>query len=863
MSASADRSGSDLTGLSGAEAARRLVQYGPNELPRSRPKSIAAFVAGILGEPMILLLVACGATYLLLGDLRDSVPLFVGALLVVGITLYQERKTERTLEALRDLASPRALVVRGGTQVRIPGREVVPGDLVVLAAGDRVPADAQVLETPRLAVDESLLTGESLPVRKTAARGTVPPRPPGGEGSPFVYAGTLVVDGHGFARIVATGVRSEMGKIGSSLATIEASPSALTREVRQLVRIFVAAGAAVCLIVAVWWGVASGAWLTGALQGIALAMSLLPEEFPVVLAVFLAIGAWRIARVKVLTRRIPAIETLGSVTTLCVDKTGTLTANRIRARKIYTPTRQFDLAASSAALTERDIARVAEFGRLASLEQPIDPIEAALFELAARIPGERRDHAGWTLVREYPFTDVARVRAQVWDAPGGTRRIAAAVGAPETIFALAKLPRHAVQVRDGELGAMAREGFRIIGVASASLLPDAPLPEDIRAIAFTFEGMIGCEDPLRPEVPAAIRECREAGVKIAVVTGDYAGTAEHVAREAGLLPTAPPLTGDEVARASDDELVVRAAHATIFARVQPIQKLRIVRALKAAGEVVAMTGDGVNDAPALKAADVGVAMGERGTDVAREAAALVLLDDNFASIVRAIRMGRRIFDNLRKAMSYVFAVHIPIAGIALLPLLVRRPIIFLPIHIALIELVIDPASSIIFEAEPEEKDVMRRPPRPVGERILDLPTMAGSVARGAVALGATAAVYAAAIAGGLSEAGIRTVTLLAFMLANLALIVSGLTHTVARRRDGTRNAALAWLLVGTAALLALVIGTPFGRDIFHLASLGAAEVALAVGAGVVAFALLGALKFAGTLIERSKSRAAQKAPEGF
>lgn len=825
-----------LNGLSEADAKRQLAKFGFNELPRARSKNVIDYIRGIVAEPMILLLLVCGIIYLFIGEHRESIPLFAGALLIVFITIYQEKKTERTLEALRDLSSPRALVLRDGVKKRVAGRDVVPDDILVISEGDRVCADAEVLSAVNLSANESLLTGESLAVPKAAPGER---EETGGKREPrdlerrhSVFAGTLIVSGHGLAHATSTGVRTEMGKIGASLASLNPDIGSLQKEIKKIVAVVAVFSVFVCTADFVLWGILRGSWMQGALQGIALAMSLVPEEFPVVLTIFLALGAWRIARVKVLTRCMSAVETLGSITTLCTDKTGTLTENRMQVRKIYDGGTKFDLTSAPDSLSKPAAARVIEIGALSSLEHPLDPIEVAMRELAVKIPAEQLSFSDWKFIREYPFTNETRMRVQIWKKPGSSMCFAAAAGAPEAIFAAAHLDLSALRVREGEVGAMAEEGFRIVGVGSAEI-PEVELTDSF-AHKLRFEGLIGFTDPVRSEVPDAISECRSAGIKVVMITGDYAGTAEHVAREIGLKISAPPITGREIENLNEKTFMPRVSSASVFARILPAQKLDIVRALKANGETIAMTGDGVNDAPALKAADVGIAMGERGTDVAREAADLVLLDDNFASIVKAIRMGRRVFDNLRKAMSYVLSVHIPIAGMAIFPLLLNRHIILLPIHIAFIELIIDPTSSIIYEAEPAEGNIMKRPPRRKGEPIFDKPSVVRSVIKGFIAFAAPALVYIWTLSADFAEPVSRSLTLVAFIVANLALIISGLSLET-EEKNASRNNLLLWLVALVVGFLFFILYTPFGQSLFHVSSLSLSQLAIASTAGAISF----------------------------
>lgn len=825
-----------IGGLAEQEAQRRLKQEGPNELPSSRRRSLPSIALGVVREPMFLLLLAGGAIYLVLGDVREALVLLGSILVIMGITLYQEQKTERALEALRDLSSPRALVIRGGVEQRIAGREVVRGDIVVLSEGDRVPADGVLLWGLNLAIDESLLTGESVPVRKVAAD----PRAvtnamgrPGGDDLPFVFSGTLLTRGQGIAEVKATGVHTALGSIGKALQAVTPERTRLQRETGHLVRLFATAGITLCALVVVLYGFLRGGWLDGLLAGIALAMSLLPEEFPVVLTVFLALGAWRIAQRRVLTRRMPAIETLGEATVLCVDKTGTLTENRMSVRALFAHGSSYQVQASVQQPLPEAFHELVEFAVLASQQSPFDPMEQALRTLGERsLSGTEHLPGDWTLLREYPLSPKLLAISHVWK-PSRPEAgyVIAAKGAPEAIADLCHLDEGGKAAEFEQVGRMAGDGLRVLGVARSQFQAVAGLPSDQHDFSFDFVGLVGLADPVRPAVPAAIQECYMAGMRVVMITGDYPVTAQCIGRQIGLHPVDACISGPELDAMDDATLRERIRTTAIFARVVPEQKLRLVNALKANGEVVAMTGDGVNDAPALKAAHIGVAMGKRGTDVARESAALVLLDDDFSSIVQAIRLGRRIYDNIRKALTYVLAVHVPIAGIALLPLLFGWPLVLLPVHIVFLELIIDPASSVVFEAEPGNPALMTRPPRDPREPMFGWRALLVALLQGAGALALVLGVMAAAQH--LHEPATRAMAFTTLVIANLGLILANRSRTRPIAATlGRRNAALWWVVGGTVLLLGLVLYVPVVRDLFAFSQLSPLELALCLAAGV-------------------------------
>jgi Ca2+-transporting ATPase len=801
-------------GLSRAEAARRLLEEGPNALPQADRRGLAAIMRGVAREPMFLLLVAGAAIYLLLGDVREALVLGASVVVVISITVVQERKAERALEALRDLSSPRALVLRDGVPQRIPGVEVVRGDLLLIAEGDRVPADARLLAGAGLTVDESLLTGESLAVVKD---------PGGGDREAHVYSGTLVVRGQGRAEVVATGARTDLGRIGVSLATLEPGKTTLERETARVVRLVAAFALVVCVLAALLHFAARGDWAGAVLTGITLAMALLPEEFPVVLAVFLALGAWRISRHGVLTRRMPAIEMLGAATVLCVDKTGTLTENRMAVAGLHAG----GWLAPEAPGARGE--RLLEAAALACEADALDPMDRAIVEAAARAaPGAARARAEWRLARDYPFGEDFLAVCHAWRSPRGEARVAVK-GAPETVLALCGLAPEALQAALGEVARAAERGLRLLAVAEAAWGASdwAASPRDYD---FEWLGFVAIADPLRASVPEAVALCRRAGIRVVMITGDFPGTALAIARQAGIAAEDGVLTGAQIAAMDDARLAASVGRVSVFARVLPEQKLRLVAAYKAAGEVVGMTGDGVNDAPALKAADIGIAMGRRGTDVAREAAALVLVEDDFGSIVRTVQLGRRIYENIRNAMRYITAVHVPTVALAFVPLLFGLPVVILPVHVVFLEFVIDPACSIAFEAEPSEEGLMDRPPRPPGEPLFNARMLGASLLLGLSAALAVVLAYAWAVGSGHSDGESRAVGFAAIVFANLAMIhASRSAERLALQTLTRRNPALWWIVGGALAALAAAIYAPPVAAIFRFEPIGARELAVPAG----------------------------------
>lgn len=836
---------SGFIGLTESEANQRLLQEGANELPSQDQRTVLRICLDVAREPMFLMLVSAGILYLLMGEPTDALMLLGFVIVVMLITIVQERRTENALEALRDMASPRALVIRGGNERRIAGREVARGDIVILREGDRVPADGILRRSISLSVDESLLTGESVPVRKRASPINSAMTLPGGDDLPSVYSGTLITAGQGICEVMATGQHSQLGKIGKSLQQLEPEDTPLQKETGRLVRFFAVAGLCACSVVVVTYALTRGAtwqsWKEGLLAGIAMAMAILPEEFPVVLTVFLALGAWRISRSGVLTRRMPAVETLGAATVLCVDKTGTLTLNNMTLRRLWTQELDCDLTSMIGELPE-PVHNLLEYAILASQRDPFDPMERALVVAGDHhLKDTEHLHPDWALKREYELTPAMLAMSHIWLSGDDDIAIVASKGAPEAIADLCHLPEPARLRLQRDVERLAASGLRVLAVAQGTA-HKAALTDEQHDLKLDLVGLLGFEDPLRPEVPQAVAECQGAGIRVVMITGDYPTTAQSIAREAGILRSAHVMTGTQLDQMSDAELAQRITDIDVFARVVPEQKLRLVTALKANGEVVAMTGDGVNDAPALKAAHIGVAMGGRGTDVAREAAALVLVHDDFSSIVAAVRLGRRIYDNIKKAMIFVIAVHIPIIGLSMLPVFFAAwPLILLPVHIVFLELIIDPSCSLIFEAEESEGDLMRRPPRRPTDRLFSRRTLIAAVGQGFAILAMCLAVFFYTRQHHSPDAA-RALT--------FVTLVAGFLTTITANRSWSRslvatvmapNAAFRWVIGGTGLLMTGMLMLPVARQILHFEAVYIPDIiaCLAVGGGGVLVAALG------------------------
>ena len=833
-------------GLTGIKAAELLRTEGPNSLPSSKPKNFLAIALGVVKEPMFILLVACGTLYVVMGDLQEGIMLLGFVFVIMAIEFFQQKKTEKALDALKDMASPRALVIRDGVETRIAGIEVVSGDLIVLQEGDRVPADATILDSVNLLADESLLTGEPVSVRKSDWDGVEKISQPGGDDLPFVFSGSMIVQGNGIARVTSIGINTEIGKIGKALENVKEEPTRLKVEMGSLVKNLTIIAAILCILVIAGYTITRGNLVNGFLAGITLAMATLPEEFPVILTVFMALGAWRMSKNKVLTRNPAAIETLGTATVLCTDKTGTLTENKMTVSRLYNG--KDYLAVAKATKLEEAFHEIVEFGILSSQINPFDPMEKAITGMGdLYLKGTEHIHKDWKMIKEYSLSKELLAMSRVFSFKGTEEKIIAAKGAPEAIFDLCHLKSADKKRLSAAVEELAASGLRVLGVAKASIHGKG-LPDIQHDFTFDFIGLIGLSDPIRKNVKQAVSECFTAGIRVIMITGDYPVTAKHIAMEIGLQNPDNCITGQELQQMSEAELRKRIKETNVFARVVPDQKLKIVNALKKNGEIVAMTGDGINDAPALKSADIGIAMGKMGTDVAREASSLVLMDDNFASIVKAIKMGRRIFDNLQKAFGYVFAIHVPIAGLSLIPILLGNfPIILWPVHIVFLELIIDPACSIIFEAEKEEKNVMTRSPRRINEPFFGSRKIVFSCLQGIGILGVTMVVYLLALNQGYDAKEVRAMAFLTLIVSNIAVILTNRSWTEnIFKIILTPNKAVLWVVGGAVFFLVLILKIPFFLNLFQFNTPTFINLTICIAAGistVIWFEIYKALRF--------------------
>ena len=751
-----------FTGLSSAEAKRLQDEYGKNELTAQKKESFIKKLIHIILEPMFLLLIVAAVIYFILGEPRDGAIMLIFVIGIISIDVIQEWKTDKTLNALKDLSAPHAKVIRDGVEITIASSDLVPGDLMIIQEGVKIPADGVVIKCNDLCVDESSLTGEAEGVWKVTSDNIV--STDSYWRKDYCYAGTLVTQGTASVLVDKIGANTEYGKIGANIASAPNEDTPLQKQTGNIVK--VSAGIAAVLFVLVgiltYFNIPDHTFkariIESILSGITLAMAIIPEEFPVILIVFLSMGAWRLAKKQSLVRKLPSVETLGAVSVLCVDKTGTITMNQMTVENVWS--------------INEDTHSLIETMGLGCETDAYDPMEKAMLRYCENNGISKEDLFSGELIAEYAFTNELKMMGHVWRRKGEI--IIAAKGSPERILTVCDISDKDRALTEQKVSEMSSEGLRVIAVATVKLQSNNDIPDKITDCSLTFLGLIGLTDPPRESVKDDIAVCNRAGIRVVMITGDNGITASSIAKKIGMPNSDHIITGDMLNEMSDLELQEKVKDVSIFSRVVPEHKMRIVKAFKENGEIVAMTGDGVNDAPALKYADIGIAMGKRGSEVSREAADIILMDDNFTTIVETVKDGRRIYDNIRKAVGYVFTIHIPIAFAALLaPLLGIAPaaMLLLPLHVVLLELIIDPTCSLVLERQPAEDDIMDRKPRSPNEKLLNAKVLTKSIVQGFVIFIASFGTYYTILGNNSDNAPLaRAMGISIIMISNLFLV---------------------------------------------------------------------------------------------
>lgn len=812
-----------VQGLSDEAAAKSSIEYGSNILITKNAGSLVATIKEVVTEPMFLLLLVACTIYVVIGEFAEAITLGAALLLVAGISVYQAARSNRALSALRDLTQPKAQVWRNGALIAIPVEHIVVGDTVLVEEGQSIPADGKVQDSNDFGLDESILTGESVAVTKASGD--------------LVFAGTSTSSGSAQLTVTAVGGQTELGRIGQNIAAIPTEKTPLQLQINRFVIRMALIGLVAFVLV---WGInyaRSGDWLTALLFALTLAMAILPEEIPMAFSSFMALGAARLSRIGVLTKQPQTVESLGSATVICTDKTGTITQVGMTVRYLYDGATETLMAIPDGltALPDSSL-RVLAYARWASENDPFDPMEHAIV-VAFEAMSQSETADPYPMVQEYPLAGSPPMMTHVRKAPTG-ELVVAAKGALEHVLAVCHPePEVAGRIRS-VTRQLTEDGYRVLGVAQGSYpSPDFPAEQD--DFAWSFVGLVALENPPKPNAGAVVQAFSDAGIQVKMITGDYPETAQAIARQVGLPGADRFVTGQQIMAMDEASLRLEAARTTVFARMFPEAKLRVVEALKRNGEVVAMTGDGVNDGPALKAAHIGVAMGRRGTEVAKQAASLVLVNDDLGSMVEAIAQGRRIYQNLNKAVLYVVSIHIPIILTVAVPLLMDWKLanLFSPVHIIFLELVMGPTCSIAFENEPAEAGQMRRPPRRQTDTFLVGPELGRSIAQGLGIALAVLGVYFVAMQRGEAVEVVRTLVFSTLVVCNILLTLVNRSFTQSVFRTIRVPNRLLWLMLGLTfgLLLATLFFAPaqqlFGFVPVSIAAFGWCTLAALVGVG--------------------------------
>jgi P-type Ca2+ transporter type 2C len=839
---------SNMAGLTTAEAKKLQEQYGKNELTPLKKESFLRKVFPIICEPMFLLLIVAAVIYFILGEPRDGAIMLIFVMGIISIDVIQEWKTDKTLNALKDLSAPHVTVIRDGKKSVIASADIVPGDLMMIYEGVKIPADGVVVKCNDLCVDESSLTGEAVGVWKVSAEDAEPTSDYWRRD--YCYAGTLVTQGIATVLVDKIGATTEYGKIGANVASAPNEETPLQKQTGILVKMCAGIAAVLFVLVAVftYFNISDHDFgdriVESILSGVTLAMAMIPEEFPVILTVFLSMGAWRLAKKQSLVRKLPSVETLGAVSVLCVDKTGTITMNQMTIQNIWA--------------FNGDKHKLCETMGLGCETDAYDPMEKAMLAYCDSVGISKEYLFNGELISEYTFTNELKMMGHVWLRNGEI--VIAAKGSPERILTICNLTDDERAAAEQKITEMSEDGLRVIAIASANPKTEADIPAEITACSLTLCGLIGLADPPRESVKNDIDLCNKAGIRVVMITGDNGITATSIAKKIGMQNSDHIITGDMLNEMTDKELREKVKDVSIFSRVVPEHKMRIVKAFKDNGEIVAMTGDGVNDAPALKYADIGIAMGKRGSEVSREAADLILMDDNFTTIVETVKDGRRIYDNIRKAVGYVFTIHIPIALASLVaPMLGIAPtaLLLLPLHIVLLELIIDPTCSIVLERQPAETDIMDRKPRNPKEKLLDVKILLKSVIQGLVIFAASFSAYYTLLSDNPDNAAIaRSMGLAIIMLSNLFLVqVNSSSHDFAIQstRRLAKDKVMWGASVGTITMLLIILYTPVS-SFLKLAPLSVPLFFGAVGIAAAAVLWYEIVKLVKKLLKLSPSK---------
>ena len=809
-----------ITGLSNDEVVASRKKWGFNSLEHQQKNHLLISIIEIVKEPMFLLLFVAASIYYITGDYGDGIFMTIAILLVATISLFQEARSRNAIDALKKLSQPKSRVIRNGEIIEIPSEEIVIGDCIQVQEGTFIPADAVIIQSNDFSVNEAILTGESLSVFKNELSEINK-----------VFQGTIVATGLAICEVTAIGNQTSLGKIGKSLESIEEEKTPLQLQITNFVKKMSIIGLVIFGIVWALNYYHSKVVFDSLLKALTIAMSVIPEEIPVAFTTFMALGAWRLMKIGIITKQTKTVETLGSATVICTDKTGTITENKMSLSQLYVFDSNTVIDANEKLNSEAE--EVLSFAMWSSEPIPFDAMEIAIHEAYAKLESVD-ERPNYKLIHEYPLGGKPPMMTHVFENSKG-KRIIAAKGAPEALIEVSSLSDKEKNQALIAMEAMAKKGYRVLGIGSAVFL-GTDFPKTQQELKFSFKGLVAFYDPPKANIQEVFETFYKAGIQIKIVTGDNAATTSTIARQIGFKDADKVLNGDELMEMNSETLKVKVMETTLFTRMFPEAKLKIIQALKSNNQIVAMTGDGVNDGPALKSAHIGIAMGKKGTEIAKQAANLILIDDDFSKMTDAIAMGRRIYVNLKKAIQYIISIHIPIILIVFIPLALGwlYPNIFTPVHIIFLEIIMGPTCSVIYENEPMEGNLMLQKPRPLTTTFFNLKEITISIIQGLVITMGLLFVYNYCVDEGFTEKYTRTTVFLTLIMSNIFLTLENRSFYYSVFTTIRYKNNLVLMIIGiTIAITSLLLFVPVFSNFFLFEKVDKAQIGLSVLVGFV------------------------------
>ncbi|MDQ6901988.1 MAG: cation-translocating P-type ATPase [Bacteroidota bacterium] len=810
----------NILGLTNKQVILAKEKFGQNKLDYKKDVSFLDTVKSIVKDPMMILLLVAASIYFISGKPGDGVFLVVAIIFITSISLYQDSRSKNALEKLKDFSQPNCKVIRNGNIVEIRSEDLVVGDNLVVEEGTSITADGSIIHSNDFSVNESILTGESFAVFKDITKE-----------DKFIYSGTTVASGLAIATITAIGNETKLGKIGTSLESIQEEKTPLEIQIANFVKKMAIAGAIVFVIV---WAINywhSQNLLNSLLQSLTLAMSILPEEIPVAFTTFMALGAWRLMKMGIVVKQMKTVETLGSATVICTDKTGTITENKMTLAKLFLLSSN-KISQPHDVLTEEE-KELIKCAMWASEPIPFDPMEVALHQSYKEVI-QNDERSNYKLIHEYPLGGKPPMMTHIFETDKGNR-IIAAKGAPEALMNVSTVTQKEKQQINEAIQFLANDGFRVLGVGMSTFTGDN-YPAKQQDLSFQFKGLVAFYDPPKKNIQKVFEDFNTAGITVKIITGDNAATTAAIAKQIGFRGYEKTITGDELMKMPEDELKTCVMNTAIFTRMFPEAKLKIINALKSNNQIVAMTGDGVNDGPALKAAHIGIAMGKKGTEIAKQAASLILLEDDLSKMVNAVAMGRKIYANLKKAIQYIISIHIPIILTVFIPLALGwvYPNIFSPIHIIFLEIIMGPTCSIIYENEPMEKNTMLQKPKALTSTFFNWKELSISIVQGLIITAGTLFVYRYSVINGYDASLTRTMCFTVLIAANifLTLINRSFYYSIFTTLKYKNNMVLFIIFITIAVVSLILYVKPF-TTFFEFETLNLLQLLTCISIGFI------------------------------